>query len=208
MNTRSKPARKARVHAARSRVGRRRRAQQTRANLSVIPVAVQASNGGAEAAIPVSVKADSNSAEAVIPVEVATTGKSPRKRAAVIPIRVQRRSGQTRRGKARSHSANTRHGQSETGSVEMRTFEPPTTQYPVPWRTVLSRVANDVTDTGQDVLHLGLEYGRTAAALLQFLFWPFLGRPETTRQVSERGTVSSRNTKPTGVATARGARAA
>jgi hypothetical protein len=177
MTTRPKSARKTHV---RKPAGRRAARGRTVSKLFVMPVATQANATGADAVIPVSVQGEGSSAEAVIPVEVTTTGKSPKKRAAVIPIAVQKRSAHARRRRAQTRSHQT--------SPQTRKFEP---VYPKPWRRFVSDVINDVMGVGQAALELGVEYEQTAIAVLQSMTWPILGRPADVEPVG-RGKVLAR----------------
>jgi hypothetical protein len=179
MTARSKSARKTHVRPAGRRAKRGRRTQQT-----VTPVATQASTTGADAVIPVSVQGEGSSAEAVIPVEVATGGRR-RRRAAVVPIAVHRRSAHSRRGRTGSSKR-----QSESRSRAGRKFEP---AYPKPWRTFASEAVNSSIDIEQAALELGLEYGQTAIAVVQSILWPILGRPADLEPVG-RGEVLVQNT--------------
>ncbi len=181
MKTRSKSARKPHIKNAGRRAARSGSAHPTVSNLSVTPVA-QANASGADAVIPVSVKEDGNSAHAVIPVEVATGGKIPRKRAAVIPVSVQKRSARARRHRPRTQAKVRQH----RAARDSRLGRESARNYPVPWRMLLSDVVTDIGDTQQAAVQLGVEYGRTAAALVRFLFWPYLDRPAAGRKVSGR----------------------
>lgn len=194
MTTRPKFARKTHARPTRSRATRRRTTQQPSSTASVTPVAIETSASG-DAVIPVSVKGEGSSAEAVIPVEVPTGSKTRRKRAAVVPIVVWRRSAHSRRRRARTRPQQT---QPQTPK-----FEP---AYPKPWRTFVSDALNGVMDMEQAALELGVEYGQTAIAVMQSMLWPIFGRPASIEPVG-RGKILASKT-PAEVAGAALARAA
>ncbi len=163
MKTRSRSARK--THGKQTNRARTR----ARRTVSIRPVAVETSARGTEAAIPVSVRGEGSSAEALIPVEASTSGKT-RRRAALVPIAVQRRSAHTR------NSAHTRRRRARTRREQAgrRRFEAAFTK---PWRTFAGDAVSSILDLEQAALELGVDYGQTAVAVLQSMLWPILGRP-------------------------------
>jgi hypothetical protein len=192
VKTRSTSGRKSHLKLANHRAPRGHIAHRNASKLTVTPVAMQVSSSG-EAVIPVTVKGDGRSAQAVIPVEVPTAGKS-RKRAAVVPITVQRRSAHARRHR-RKLSAVRRKRRVDTRSAETRIFEIVPREYPKPWRTFLMDAICEAMGVEESTLRLGVEYGHTAVGLLQSILFPFLGRPAD-QQVSEFGTPSPRRVRP------------
>lgn len=166
-------------------MARSRRGGQAVSNASVTPVAIKDSPGAA-AVIPINLKETGDSAQAVIPVEVMTTGAAPRKRAAVIPVRVEGPSAHARSRRSRARPTATRKRRVEPRPLHPERVET-ARQYPISWRTLFINVIDEITQTERAALQAAIEYGRTAAALLQFLFWPLLGRPTAARKATARG---------------------
>ena len=159
----AKAARKAHVPASRRRAVRTR-PRKAVSKPSVRPVATQFKRAGADAGIPVSLQNGGSSPQAVIPVEVATTGKPTRRRAAVIPIAVQRPSLHRNRSRRRSAQNARARGRSLGYS----------TAYPVPWRALARDVVDVLTYTEEQALNLIAETSQTAAAVPQYLLRLFL----------------------------------
>lgn len=158
-----KAARKTHVQASRRRAVRTR-PRKAVLKTSVRPVATQVKRAGADAAIPVSLKNGGSSGQALIPVEVAATGKPTRRRAAVIPIAVQRRS--SHRNRSRTRSAQNRRARDRSHGYS--------TAYPVPWRALARDVVDVLTYTEEQALNLIAETSQTAAAVPQYLLRFFL----------------------------------
>jgi hypothetical protein len=74
-------------------------------------------------------------------------------------------------------SAPTRRGPVEFRSLEAPEFEIVHQRYPIPWHAFIADVALGIIQTEIEVVDLGFEYGQTAAAVLQTLFWPVFGQP-------------------------------
>lgn len=78
--------------------------------------------------------------------------------------------------------------------------------YRKPWRTFTTDAISGVMDIEEAALKLGVEYGQTTIAVLQFILWPILGRPTEMEPVG-RGKVLALKT-PAQVVDAAIARAA
>lgn len=166
-----------------------RTAHRTGSKVSVTPVAVQTSSAGADAVIPVSVKDKGGSPQAVIPVEVATTGKPLRKRTAIVPIAVHRRTAGLRRRRTQSHSASKREARLGSRSPEKQATA--SNGYPRPWRTFFQGIIDGAAETEVQAASLAAECSRTAVALMQYLLWPFFGHPAGSK-ASETGRIERR----------------
>jgi hypothetical protein len=139
--------------------------------LQVTPVATSSGAAGVDAVIPITVQGEGSSAEAVIPVEVPTKGKPPRKRAALIPIAVQRHAARRRMRGFRNKAHRAR-----STSPVIR---------PILWKTVVGDAAETAIEIETAAMDITSEWVKTGTIALRFLLYPFLGAPAE-RKTGER----------------------